>query len=82
MVPGQTQQTGGAEGKRHCGSSGIVNHVQHHEHVQKEDRDRFDKSNRQALHYAVEARKLDDTDEAIVKRAETFRAFLISTSGS
>lgn len=58
---------------------GIVDHQAHHEHVQQRDRERFDKGNMRALHYAVEARKPNDSDDDIVRRAEKFRAFLIST---
>lgn len=71
------QGTSSAPQRRH--GVGIVDHVEHHEHARQRDGERFDKSNRMALHYAVEARKPDDTDEALVERAKKFRAFLIST---
>ncbi len=75
-IPTQGTSTSAPQPRR---GVGIVDHIEHHEHARQRDSERLDKSNMRALHYAVEARKPDDTDEAIVERAGKFRAFLIST---
>jgi len=68
----------GGQAFRH--GSHIEDHVRHPEHVAKEDRSRFGDAGYKALRLAVEARKVDDTDDAIVARATAFRSFLLKTS--
>ena len=58
--------------------SGLTHH-EHHAHIAKQDRERFDKANERSLLYAIKALKLDDTPDSIVDRAKAFRAYLIST---